>query len=216
MSQTSRGATKTRDRLLKAAIEVFSTKGYVGASTREIARVADVTEVTLFRHFQSKEQLLSAVAQHITALRTEAFTHPDEWTYDLRRDLLHYAQLHDEMLEEYEALFRMFIGEAQRHPTEAIEVLQQSFLPLRQKLISYLQTCVERGIIRPDVELPMAVDQLTGMLLAGMIRRHVSLLERGYSRKRYMEGCVDLFVRGVSTAKSSVSQISSLGYVPEN
>lgn len=211
MSRTNRAATATRDRLLKAAIEVFSTEGYVGATTREIARIAEVSEVTLFRHFQSKEQLLSAVAQHITALRAEAFTHQDEWTYDLRRDLWHYAKLHDDMLEEYEALFRMFIGEAHRHPIEAVEVLQQSFLPLREKLIFYLQTCIERGIVRPEVDLPLAVDQLTGMLLSGMIRRHVSPVKRGYSRKQYITGCVDLFVRWLSAVPASVSHASSSG-----
>lgn len=206
MSRTSRGTAATRERLLQAAIEVFSTAGYVGATTREIARVADVSEVTLFRHFQSKEQLLRAVAQHITALRTEALDHEEEWTYDLRRDLLHYVRLHDDMLEEYEALFRMFIGEAQRHPTEALEVLQQSFLPLREKLVSYLQACVERGSVRIDVDLPLAVDQLTGLLLSGMIRRHVSPVQRGYSRKQYVEGCVDLFVRGIGVSLSPVSR----------
>ncbi|MFB2920935.1 MULTISPECIES: TetR/AcrR family transcriptional regulator [Aerosakkonema] len=210
MSRTSRAASETRDRLLKAAIEVFSTQGYVGATTREIARVAEVSEVTLFRHFQSKEQLLSVVAQYIAA-QTEAFTHQDEWTYDLRRDLLHYAKLHDAMLEKYEALFRMFIGEAHRHPTEATEVLQRSFLPLREKLISYLKTCIERDSVRPDVDLPLAVDQLTGMLLSGAIRRHVSPVNRGYSRKQYIEGCVDLFVRGLSKTVSSVSHASSSG-----
>jgi AcrR family transcriptional regulator len=211
MSRTSRAASETRDRLLKAAIEVFSTAGYVGATTREIARVAEVSEVTLFRHFQSKEQLLNAVAQHITALRTEAFTHQDELTYDLRRDLLHYAKLHDDMLEEYEALFRMFIGEAHRHPAEAVEVLLQSFLPFREKLIAYLQVCIERGTVCPEIDLSLAVDQLTGMLLSGMIRRHVSPVQRGYSRQQYIEGCIDLFVRGLSTALLSVSQASSSG-----
>ncbi len=209
MSRTNRAATETRDRLLRAAIAVFSTEGYVGATTREIARVAEVSEVTLFRHFQSKEQLLKAVAQHITALRTEAFVHQDEWTYDLRPDLLHYAKLHDDMLEEYEALFRMFIGEAHRHPVEAIEVLQQSFLPLRQHLVAYLQICMERGLVRPEVDLPLAVDQLTGILLSGMIRRHVSPLQRGYSRKQYLEGCVDLFVQWLSPVPAAVPQVSS-------
>jgi AcrR family transcriptional regulator len=203
MSRTHRSVAETRDRLLRAAIEVFSTEGYVGAATREIARMAEVSEVTLFRHFQSKEQLLRAVAQHITALRTEALNHQEEWTYDLRRDLLHYAKLHDDMLEEYEALFRMFIGEAQRHPVEAVEVLQQSFSPLRENLISYLQSCVERGCVRPSVDLPLAADQLTGMLLAGMIRRHVSPVQRGYSRQQYIENCVDLFVRAIGVAPAS-------------
>ncbi len=211
MSRTSRAATETHDRLLQAAIEVFSVEGYVGATTREIARVAEVSEVTLFRHFRSKEQLLSAVAQHITAQRTEAFNHRDEWTYDLRRDLLYYAKLHDDMLEEYEALFRMFIGEAHRHPTEAVEVLQQSFLPLRGQLISYLQICIERDKVQPDLDLALAVDQFTGMLLSGMIRRHVSPVQRGYNREQFIEGCVDLFVRGISSVVSPVSPASSPG-----
>lgn len=193
------GTVKTRDRLLKAAIEVFSTEGFVGATTREIARVAGVNEVTLFRYFPSKEQLLGAVAQHITALKAEALAHQEEWTQDLHRDFLHYARLHDKMLEEYEALIRMFIGEAQRHPQEALQVLQQSFLPLREKLIAYLRNCIERGSVRPDVNLPLAVDQFTGMLLAGMVRRHVIPIMRGYSRAQYLEGCVELFVRGIST-----------------
>jgi AcrR family transcriptional regulator len=211
MARTTRAAAETRDRLLKAAITVFSTEGYVGATTREIARVAEVSEVTLFRHFQSKEQLLNAVAQHITALRTEALRHQDEWTFDLRRDLLYYARLHDDMLEEYEALFRMFIGEAHRHPAEAIAVLHQSFLPLRMQLIDYLQKCIERGSLRPDVAPSLAVDQLTGMLLSGMIRRHVSSVQRGYSRQQYLEECVDLFVRGLSPVPVSVSPASVSG-----
>lgn len=209
MSRTSRGTAETRDRLLQAAITVFSTEGYVGATTREIAQLAEVSEVTLFRHFQSKEQLLKAVAQHMTALRTEALAHQAEWTYDLRRDLLHYAQLHDDMLEEYEALVRMFIGEAQRHPTEALEVLQQSFLPLRDQLITYLRTCIEQGSVRPEVDLPLAVDQLTGLLLSGMIRRHVSVVKRGYSREQYIAACVDVFVRGIGTALTVPSHTTS-------
>lgn len=200
----NRSAAKTRERLINAAIEVFSAKGFMGASTREIARVADVNEVTLFRHFQNKEQLLGAVAQHITALKLEALSHQEEWTQDLAIDLLHYAQLHDQMLEENEALIRMFIGEAQRHPDEALQVFQEAFLPLREKLIAYLRSGIERGKVRPDVDLPLVVDQFTGMLLAGMLRRHVALVSRGYSRDRYVAGCVETFVRGIGTSVSDL------------
>lgn len=205
MTRTTRTATETRDRLLKAAITVFSTEGYVGAATREIARLAGVSEVTLFRHFQSKEQLLSAVAYHVTAQRAEAFAQKDEWTYDLRHDLLHYAKLHDAMLEEYEALFRMFIGEAHRHPTEAVTVLQQSLLPLREQLINYLKECIDRGTVCPTTDPGLAVDQLTGMLLSGMIRRHVIPMNRGYSPNQYVEGCVDLFIRALSPITASIN-----------
>jgi AcrR family transcriptional regulator len=54
-----------REKLLRAAIEVFSEKGYSGASTREIARRARVNPVTLFRTFNSKEQLHAAAVYHL-------------------------------------------------------------------------------------------------------------------------------------------------------
>ncbi len=209
MSNLKPGAAKTRKRLLKAAIEVFSAAGVLGATTREIARVAGVNEVTLFRHFQSKEQLLSAVAEHVTALIAETLAHQDEWTQDLRRDLLHYAQLYDQMLGEHEALVRMFIGEAQRHPDEALQVFQQSSQPLREKLVAYLCNGIERGTVRSDVELSLAVDVFTGMLLAGMLRRHVWSISRDYSRDRYIEECVDLFVRSIGTSVSNPSYHST-------
>jgi len=45
----------TDQNILDAALKVFSTEGYAGATTRKIAQEANVTEVTLFRKFQSKE-----------------------------------------------------------------------------------------------------------------------------------------------------------------
>ncbi len=188
---------QTRDRLLKAAVEVFSSAGIAGATTREIARVAGVNEVTLFRHFQSKEQLLSAVAEHITTAQIEVFADPSEWTEDLTAALGRYARFHDEILEEYSALVRMFIGEADRHPKEALQVLPEYFMPLRVKLIDYLQGCVAQGRVRADIDLLLAVDQFTGMLFAGMLRRHVIPVDRGYGRDRYVESCVDLFVQHI-------------------
>lgn len=51
----------TRERILNAAKEVFSNKGYSGSTTREISLVADVAEVTLFRHFETKNNLFIQV-----------------------------------------------------------------------------------------------------------------------------------------------------------
>jgi DNA-binding transcriptional regulator YbjK len=48
----------TRQRILEAAERVFSRDGFQGATTREIAREAGVNEVTLFRHFRSRDDLL--------------------------------------------------------------------------------------------------------------------------------------------------------------
>jgi TetR/AcrR family transcriptional regulator len=49
------------DRILNAAMKVFSKEGYSGATTRKIADEANVNEVTLFRKFHSKENILKVV-----------------------------------------------------------------------------------------------------------------------------------------------------------
>ncbi len=209
MDNSVQRTTQTRARVLKAATKVFAALGIAGATTREIARVAGVNEVTLFRHFQSKEQLLAAVVQQVTALQAEALANQDEWTGNLHIDLLHYAWLYNNMLEEHEALVRMFIGEAKRHPEAAIQVLRQTVQPLREKLMAYLRNSVEQGNVRPDVDLLTAVDMFTGMLLSGMLRRNTVPVPRGYSRDRYIESCVDLFVRGISTVPINTAHSST-------
>jgi len=46
-----------KKQILEAALKVFVEKGYNGATTQEIANTADVSEVTLFRHFSSKQEM---------------------------------------------------------------------------------------------------------------------------------------------------------------
>lgn len=48
-------------KILDAALKVFASDGYSGATTRKIAEEANVAEVTIFRKFQSKENLLREV-----------------------------------------------------------------------------------------------------------------------------------------------------------
>jgi len=51
----------TRQRIIEAAYTLFSEKGYHATSTREIAKAASVSEVTLFRKFGNKETLFKEV-----------------------------------------------------------------------------------------------------------------------------------------------------------
>lgn len=47
-------------RIVRAAIALFSRQGYYRTSTRDIARLADVSEVTLYRYFEHKEDVFWA------------------------------------------------------------------------------------------------------------------------------------------------------------
>jgi AcrR family transcriptional regulator len=63
-------------KIIQAAAQLFARQGYHGTSTREIARLADISENTLFRHFEHKEDIFwSALQASFSGLR-------------LRKDLL--------------------------------------------------------------------------------------------------------------------------------
>ncbi len=199
---------QTRARLIKAATEVFGNEGLSGATTREIARVAKVNEVTLFRHFQNKEHLLEAVIQQMIALQAEALANEDEWTQDLHIDLRHYATLFNQMLEEHEGLIRTFIGEAKRHPNAACQILHDAGESLYKKLIAYLQKNQKNGTVRPEIDAEIAVDMFTGILLSGMLRRTATPTTVSYSRECYIDACVDLFIRSISSMPINTDNLS--------
>lgn len=46
-----------RERILEAAFDLFARRGYEAVSTREIAAQARVGHASMYRHFESKEQL---------------------------------------------------------------------------------------------------------------------------------------------------------------
>jgi AcrR family transcriptional regulator len=59
-SPAKRDGTATRQRLLRAGLELFTTIGFRATTTPEIAARAGVAEGTIYRHFSGKEDLLIA------------------------------------------------------------------------------------------------------------------------------------------------------------
>jgi AcrR family transcriptional regulator len=78
-----RDAERNRQRILKAASEVFNERG-IEASLDEIARHAGVGVGTVYRRFRSKEELVEALFMDrldtIAAVADEALNAPDPWT----------------------------------------------------------------------------------------------------------------------------------------
>ncbi|MDQ3711403.1 MAG: TetR/AcrR family transcriptional regulator [Acidobacteriota bacterium] len=53
-----------RSQILQVAIRLFSQNGFSGTTTKEIARVAGVSEAMVFRHFATKHELYHAILDY--------------------------------------------------------------------------------------------------------------------------------------------------------
>ena len=71
---TRPSADATRKRILAAALDLFSEISFDGATTREIAARADVTQPLLNYHFSSKDELWRAAVDGLFAELNEALT----------------------------------------------------------------------------------------------------------------------------------------------
>jgi AcrR family transcriptional regulator len=130
-----RGLPSAHERLLAATRSLIAERGVDGATTREIAARASVSEVTLFRRFGSKDQLVAqAIAAAMAPFREAVAVEPSG---DLVVDLERLARGYADFLQTDPLLALRVLTE-----TMANEDLRDEALPWRRELADGLVACL--------------------------------------------------------------------------
>ncbi|RUM72730.1 MAG: TetR/AcrR family transcriptional regulator [Sulfurovum sp.] len=58
---------KTKEKILKVALKLFSTKGYKATTVRDIAGVMGVKQSALYNHFKNKDEILETLISNLTS-----------------------------------------------------------------------------------------------------------------------------------------------------
>ncbi|MFJ9427029.1 TetR/AcrR family transcriptional regulator [Streptomyces sp. NPDC101249] len=58
-----RSAAETRDEIRRAALELFTDRGFDATSTRDIAQVLGINQSTLYYHFKSKDDIVRSLLE---------------------------------------------------------------------------------------------------------------------------------------------------------
>ena len=109
-TRTQKRAKRTRKRLKKAALDVFSEKSIDAATVEEITEKADVGKGTLYQHFEDKEQivvtLVDEAAEHLIE-RIRSYEISPESLKDMLEHLFnaHY-EFYTDSKEEFILLFQ--------------------------------------------------------------------------------------------------------------
>jgi AcrR family transcriptional regulator len=184
-----------RTRLLEAAAQVFAETGYRGATTRRIASEAGVNEITLFRHFGSKDALI------LEALRCaslgdqsdlpEVPRHPEH-------ELTLWCRARFETLFAARSLVRKLMGEVEEHP-EVMATAKDSSTATRAALTAYVLRLQDRDLASREVSAEIAAAMLHGALFAQAMGRDTIPELHPYGVDEAIAGFVRLFLRALGT-----------------
>lgn len=200
-----------KERILAAASQLFARQGYHGTSTREIARLSDVSENTIFRHFERKEDLFwSALRARSSAMRlrrdlVEGMTEGDgpdvilPKIIELLADILNYSP----------ELLRL-IAVALLEMQWKADVFCDEFLsPVFSAINKYLEMSVRNGRVR-NLDPTMVTAALTTMVLVHpWLSRHTSSEETKYADGRAAERAYTTFWLDVLLPRAATNERQS-------
>lgn len=152
-----RDAERNRQRILKAASEVFTEQG-LEVSLDEVARQAGVGVGTVYRRFRTKEELVEALFDDridaIAAVAERAAGEPDPWT-----GLVSFMEQMADMLAGDLGLRQLLMFAT--YGQDRVAYARQRNAPLVQELVERAQAA---GQVRPDLmvtDIPFLVFVLT-------------------------------------------------------
>ena len=70
-------AKDTKERILTAALEMFSQKGYEGTNIRELSASLGLVKSGIYKHYESKEEIWNALLDRMIAYYGERFGSPE-------------------------------------------------------------------------------------------------------------------------------------------
>ena len=196
-----------KDALLKAAVKVFAETGTRGATTRRIAQEAGVNEVTLFRHFQSKDDLIRAAIQYVVQ-HVAHQTLPDE-PQDPAAELTAWCRDHHRQLYRLRSLIRKMMGEYEERPEQCQQGMQVS-IRLANELTFYLRQLKARGLAAQEWDEHAAAAMLMGALFTDALGRDTMPERYPYAMRDAVEKYVQLFLNGIGCvpARASIGRSS--------
>ncbi|MBG1269110.1 TetR family transcriptional regulator [Nostoc sp. WHI] len=195
----------TRQRLIQAALELFSAQGVSATTTRQIAEKAEVNEVTLFRNFGNKHGLLLAVLEESAAFKNlgESLVRRATPPGNVYQALKDYASDSLHALERVPEFVRSVVGEADQFPAENRRALGRGVTEANRYVAQYLATVIQQGHLNTYLTAEKLASLLNGMILGYAVIEFTSEFhELWEDRDDFLENLVELFLHGAMSASA--------------
>jgi AcrR family transcriptional regulator len=190
---------KKHHTIVDAATRIFIQKGYAGASMDLIAQEANVSKITIYKHFKNKAELFSRIMKEHCE-KTFNYTPFIQFSpaSSPRETLASFCESFIEALLRPESigLMRRIIGEIDLHPELATQIWQEGKMPILEAFCCYLQE--ENAAKRLHIQNP----EFAGRQLLGMIKENLvypvwfgtRFLPEMQDRQVVIQNCIGVFL----------------------
>ena len=160
--------SEVREALLRSTVKLFAEGGTKAASTRRIAKEAGVNEVTLFRHFGKKEDLIcSAMRWFADQHRVEPLPAAPR---DPARELTEWCKEHHFRMHSLRTLIRTCMADHLEHPDRNSPTLKLP-VQINNELYDYLLRVRASGLAAGTWDARAAANMLMGALFSDAMGR---------------------------------------------
>jgi AcrR family transcriptional regulator len=189
-----------RQDILMAAMQLFAKKGFRGTTTRDLATHAEVNEAIIFRHFNTKEALYSAILEHKAGEHRAA-----------RHEVLEKLAAGTDDQEFFETVGRSFL---QKHETDSTflrlllfsaleghelsDMFMSSMLVEKNPFAAYIERRIEEGAFRP-MNAELAARGFFGMFVSYVLWQEIFGLKnkQPHDREEVIRTFVSIFLTGI-------------------
>lgn len=154
------------EEIYHAVIQVVAERGYGGSTTKQLAEAANISEMTLFRKYGSKLQLVKqAIAAIVAQTDIDAAS---RYTGDVAADLLRVVQFYQNSAVKHGQLIFMLVAEMPRYPelAELLDIPTEIFGSIG-KLIGQYQS---DGVMAAEPPLHAVAALLGPLMYTAMLR----------------------------------------------
>ncbi|WP_027415893.1 TetR/AcrR family transcriptional regulator [Aneurinibacillus terranovensis] len=196
---------RTREKILTCALEIFSEKGFQSTTIREIAKLARVNDLTVYRHFECKEKLFSEMITRQTLL-SEMNRHIKEcFSGNFEQDVKSIIYTFTLILQKEIHVIKLMLTESTRMD-ECKKFLASFARGILQELTNFFELYKTNGKVREDLDCYALATSLFGTIFSrtyAMIFYADFDLVGTYAEEDLLEGWTNLYTAGSAVLEYS-------------
>lgn len=180
-------AAQRREQIIDAAARVFADKGYHEAGVSDIAAELGIAHGTLYRYFNSKQEIAERLLDRVLQRLAQTLLHEDPTASntleDFRRQLLSMINRLFDLHERDRDLMRFFQHQSMTIDADRIATALDSFTEF---IARFMVNGVQKGYFRDDLDIEVMSQSFVGVMF-DILRRMLRSEDAAGVRERWIK-----------------------------